>query len=136
MHPCFCCYGYIFRKISWHILPIFFTLVFAISLVMVKTDVKIVFWRVFFFSRTGLSFFSFFRIYVIYLLVRYILYVFWVFDWSSDRASQLWLCGLTGISPNQKQLELTLRFSSGLLNLSRKVPIKQITYAEKLPKMC
>ena len=44
------------------------------------------------------------------------------------------LIGLTGISP--KQLELTLRFSSGVLNLSRKVPIKQITLTEKLPEKC
>ena len=46
------------------------------------------------------------------------------------------LIGLTGISPNQKQLELTLRFSSRVLNLRRKAPIKQITLAEKLPKKC
>ena len=40
---------------------------FAISLIMIKTDVKNVFWRVFF-SRTGLPFFFFFWICVIYLL--------------------------------------------------------------------
>ena len=47
------------------------------------------------------------------------------------------LIGLTGISPNQKNSlsSRTLRFSSGVLNLSRKVPIKQITLVEKLPKV-
>ena len=58
MRHCFCCCGYIFRKITWHILSGFFPLVFAISLAMVKTDVKNVFWRVFF-SRFGLPFLFF-----------------------------------------------------------------------------
>ena len=67
MRHCFCWCGYIFRKINWQIFSVFFPLVFAISLAMVKTDVKNVFWRVFF-SRTGLPFFFFFWICVIYLL--------------------------------------------------------------------
>ena len=62
--------------------------------------------------------------------------------WSSDRASQISLSKskiiiLTGISANQKQLiDFTLRFSSEVLNLSRKVPIKQITLSDKLTKKC
>ena len=53
---CFCYYGYIFRKINWHILSGFFPFVFCICLAMVKTDVKNVLLNSIF-SRTGLYFF-------------------------------------------------------------------------------
>ena len=60
LRNCFCCCGYIFRKINWHILSGFFPLVFAISLAMVKTVVKNVFWRVFFFFQIWPALFIFF----------------------------------------------------------------------------
>ena len=41
-------------------LSVFLSLVFAISLAIIKTAVKNIFWRVFF-SKTGQSFFSFFE---------------------------------------------------------------------------
>ena len=128
MCHCFCCCGYIFRKINWHILS-----VFSISLAMVKTDVKNIFWRVFF-SRTVQPFFVFLWICVIYLtcynswvlilnqkvvhcvlsfwlvcvmLKSYMLMLWQYLSISSDRASQMWwLCVITantGINPNQKQ---------------------------------
>ena len=51
---CFCCCEYFFRKIKWLILSGFFPLTFfGISQAMVKTDVKNVFWRVYF--STGIQ---------------------------------------------------------------------------------
>ena len=61
MCHCFCYCGCIFRTINWHILSGFFTLIFAISLAMVKTNVKNFVWRVFFFQNwSPFSFFFFF----------------------------------------------------------------------------
>ena len=60
---CFHCYGYIVRKIS--ILSGFFPLAFGISLAMVKTDVKNILPKSFFFQT--LAVFFFLLIYVICL---------------------------------------------------------------------
>ena len=50
MCHCFCCCGYISRKINRHIQSGFFILIlFGISLAMVKTDMKNVFWKCLFF---------------------------------------------------------------------------------------
>ena len=89
MCHCFCCFGYIFRKINWYILSGFFTLVFGVSLAMVKTDMKNVFffqnWHAFVF----LFFFFWFVSFTYYLLVGFLFLkqkaihcVSWVFDWS------------------------------------------------------
>ena len=50
----------IFSKINWHILSGLFPLVFAISLAMVKTNVKNVSWKIFFQNLYAIFFFFFF----------------------------------------------------------------------------
>ena len=146
---CFCCCEYIFKKINWHILSVFFPLVFAIYLGIVKTDVKNVLWRVFF-SRTGpaiLCLFGFvpFACYG-FVFKTTLSILFWVLDWSVLCLEVTCWCICNNfkflqIDPvrrdfisSQQTLELvqtkncmsshSSRFSSGVLNLSCKVQSK------------
>ena len=72
---CFCCCGYIFRNINWHILSGLFPLVFAISLAIVKTNVKNVFWKFFFQNLHAIFFLFFFLFFVFVLFVLFACYL-------------------------------------------------------------
>ena len=144
---CFCCCGYIFRKINWHILSGFFPFFCDMSLTMVKTDVKIVSWRVLFF-KTWPAIFFFFCICAILLhaivgvffkkFVRCVLsfwlvcvmlrsYMLMLFQYlwiSSQIEPYVALCyhcmqTLELVQTKNSKSSRSVRFSSGVLNLSK-----------------
>ena len=75
LEDCFYYCGYIFRKINWHILSRFFHLCFGISLAVVKTDVKCLTEKSFFFSRNGLPFFGFDLCHICLLSATWVLFL-------------------------------------------------------------
>ena len=145
---CFCCCGYIFRKINWHILPGFFPLVFGISLAMVQTDVKNVLLKSLFFQRLATVFFL---ICIICLLwaswvlclkqkVFHCVLRFWlisgllclevthadafIIPLNCFRARRDYVLSLPTLGLVQTKNSMSshsVRFSSGVLNLSSKV---------------
>ena len=136
--------GIIFRKINWHVLSEFYPLVFGISLAMVKTDVKNVLLNSIF-SRTGLSLFFVFCViclvsasWVLFLNQKAIHCVlsFWLicdmlrssccfhstlhfFKFRRDFVLSLQILEL--VQTKSSMSSHSVRFSSGVLNLSRKI---------------
>ena len=138
MCHCFCCCAYLFRKINWHILPEFFPLIFFSSYGYV------------FFPRPYLPFFSFFifasfacymQYWVLFLkqkvvhcvlsfwlvcvmLRSYILMLFqylWISSQIEPDVTLCYHCMQTLELVQTKNSSHSVRFSSGVLNLSSKV---------------
>ena len=130
--------GYIFRKINWHILSGFFWCEKYITEEYFCPELDYHFLYIYFFiiicviCLLQASWVLCLKQKVVHCVLRFWLicvmlrsYTCWCFCNTFEIFwSQMWLCVITAntrTSLNQKQHELTLRFSSGALNLSSKV---------------